>query len=234
MSILNLEFKQQFPVRANGKYEIVDICKYIAGFSNEDGGVVIYGIADAIKNDGVLFPDYVTGLSQAPSIEDLSQWVTGRVTPLVQSPAMRAFEGQCLQRHYIVSERFPKRESPACAYVEPPSNALRFFKKTAGGVRELKPEEIKELYWTAIIQQSEQIMRAGILRGMDVSIPTEDRFAKHKDRVIKLLEDPVGFGRLSHILCASRECSDSCGRAQSIPRTTARQVLRGPSVLSFR
>lgn len=41
---LNLEFKQVFPIRTGGKYEIRDICKYIAGYSNEEGGIVIYGV----------------------------------------------------------------------------------------------------------------------------------------------------------------------------------------------
>jgi hypothetical protein len=198
---LNLEFKQQFPVRASGKYEIVDICKYIAGFSNEEGGVVIYGVADSIKDPNTPYPDYLIGLSQAPSIEDLSQWVTQRVTPLVQSPAVRSFK---VNGKDIVILKIPEGLNRPYAYVEPPGNALTFFKKTAGGVKELKSDEVKELYWSAIIQQADHIMRAGILRGMEVPIPAEDMFAKHRERIIQMLEDVAGFGRVS-IYCVPEE-----------------------------
>ena len=68
-------------MRLGGRYDIKEICKYIAGYSNEEGGVVIYGVADSIKDSAAPFGDYIVGLSQSPSIEDLSQWVTERVTP---------------------------------------------------------------------------------------------------------------------------------------------------------
>ena len=144
---------------------------------------------------------YITGLSQAPSIEDLSQWVTQRVTPLVQSPAVRWFK---VNGKDVVILKIPEGVNRPYAYVEPPSNALTFFTKTAGGVKELKSDEVKELYWSAIIQQADHIMRAGILRGMDVSMPAEDMFAKHRERLEKLLEDVAGFGRLS-IYCVPEE-----------------------------
>ena len=39
---------------------------------------------------------------------------------------------------------------------------------------------------------------------MDVDVPGADQFAKHRERSIKLLEDPVGFGRLA-IYCVPDE-----------------------------
>jgi len=185
---LNLEFKRQFPLRVGGRYDIIDICKYIAGFSNEEGGVVIYGVADSIKDPNTPYPAYVTGLSQAPSIEDLSQWVTQRVTPLVQSPAVRWFK---VNGKDVVILKIPEGVNRPYAYTEPPSNSLTFFTKTAGGMKELKSDEVKELYWSAIIQQADHIMRAGILRGMDVPRPavTCPASSDHSD-----LENSAGLG----------------------------------------
>lgn len=191
---LNLEFKEQFPIRSGGKYEVRDVCKYIAGFSNEEGGIVVYGVADTIRDRSVVYPDYVKGLSQWPSIEDLSQWVIERVTPLVQSPAIRWFK---VDAKDVAVVKVPVGLNRPYAYREPSTNALTFFKKTAGNLKELNAAEVKDLYWDAILQQSSQILSAGMLRGMDVSIPAEDPFAKHRERVQRLLEDPTGFGWLS-------------------------------------
>jgi len=37
---LNIEFKSAFPQKPGGKYEIKKVCKYVVGFSNEEGGLV--------------------------------------------------------------------------------------------------------------------------------------------------------------------------------------------------
>ena len=198
---LNLEFKREFPTRSNGKYDIKEICKYIAGYSNEEGGVVVYGVDDSIKEPAKAFPDYISGLAQSPSVEDLSQWVTERVVPLVQSPAIRTFK---VAGKVVMVLKIPEGINRPYAYVEPPSNALTFFKKTAGGLKELKSDEVKELYWSAIIHQADRIVRAGIFRGMDIELPVADQFAKHRERVTKQLEDTKGYGRLS-IYCVPDE-----------------------------
>lgn len=191
---LNLEFKVAFPIRSGGKFEIRDVCKYIAGFSNEDGGIVIYGVADSIKDPKAVFPAYITGLSTHPSIEDLSEWVTGRITPLVQSPAIRPFT---VDGKTLIVLKIPEGINRPYAYIEPNSSALTFFKKTAGGIRELRPDEVKDLYWSAILDQSSRILRAGALQGFKIESPTEDLFTKHRERAIPLLEDPVNYGRVS-------------------------------------
>ena len=53
---LNLEFKSQFPQKSNHRYDVRDFCKYIVGFSNEEGGLIIYGVSDDIKSSAVMFP----------------------------------------------------------------------------------------------------------------------------------------------------------------------------------
>jgi len=78
---LNVEFKTGFPEKTNNKYEIRKTCKYVVGFSNEEGGFVIYGVADDIKDATKSFPDYITGMTKHPSLEDLSLWVKDRIHP---------------------------------------------------------------------------------------------------------------------------------------------------------
>src|SRR5215467_7937283 len=75
---LHIEFKSAFPQKPGGKYEIKKICKYVVGFSNEEGGFVIYGVADTIKTPSVNYPDYVTGVRGHPSMEDLGLWIKDR------------------------------------------------------------------------------------------------------------------------------------------------------------
>lgn len=84
---LNIEFKQEFPQKQQaGRYEIREICKYIVGLSNEEGGLVIYGVSDNIKDPALAYPAYVKGLPHYPTLEDLSSWVNDRIHPLVASP----------------------------------------------------------------------------------------------------------------------------------------------------
>src|SRR6266404_9564004 len=61
---LNLEFKSQFPQKSGGKFDVREICKYIVGFTNEEGGIVIYGVSDDIKMPAVTFPTYAQGLAK--------------------------------------------------------------------------------------------------------------------------------------------------------------------------
>lgn len=157
--------------------------------------------ADSIKDPAVVYPNYITGLAQSPSVEALSQWVTERITPLVQSPAIRSFK---VSGKDLMILKIPEGINRPYAYVEPPSGAMTFFKKTAGGLKELRSEEVKELYWTAIIHQADRIVRAGVLRGMDIELPAADQFGKHRERAVKLLENTEGFGRLS-IYCIPDE-----------------------------
>jgi hypothetical protein len=190
---LNLEFKVAFPTRSGGKYDIREACKYIAGFSNEAGGAVVFGVADTIKDKAVSYPAYVTGLTAHPSLEDLSQWVTDRVAPLVQSPAIRQFTTAGKQ---IIVLKIPEGINRPYAYVDPSTQALTYFKKTAAGLKELRPDEVRDLYWAAIIDQSSRILRAGAAKGLDVPIDQDALLTAHRKRTVPLLEDPKAYGRL--------------------------------------
>ena len=128
---LNLEFKMAFQGKSRGRFDVKDFCKYVAGFSNEEGGIVMFGVADSIKNPAIRYPDYVQGLTSHPSIEDLSTWVTERIFPLVQSPAIRTFSVE--GRTVIVLHVPEGYQCRPFVYVEPNSNAFVLFKKTALG-----------------------------------------------------------------------------------------------------
>ena len=197
---LNIEFKSGFPERPGGKYEIKKICKYIVGLSNEEGGLVIYGIADVIKDSSIMFPDYVTGLKKYPSPEDLSQWVKDRIHPLIASPAIRFFK---VATKSIAILRIPSGVNKPYCYYEPDTRSVAYFKKTAGGIAELNPDEVREFHRTQIIEQSQLIMQATEAQGsipVAVAKPGADSIAKHASSILTKLEDPKDFG-LVHIYC---------------------------------
>lgn len=201
---LNLEFKSVFPLKSNGKYDIREICKYIAGFSNEEGGIVLYGVADNIKDAAVSFPDYVPGLAKHPSVEDLSLWVTERIRPLVQSPAIRLFR---IQEHTVAVLKVPEGVNRPYSHYDPSTKSLTFFKKTAGGIKELEPDEVKDLYWDAILDQARKIVRAGALKGVSPAQEeeAEDPLRQHREWAIGKLENSVDFGRLAIYCVPDRE-----------------------------
>lgn len=192
---LNLEFKSQFPTKSNRRYDIQAICKYIAGLSNEEGGVLVYGISDDIKNPAVAFPAYVVGLTAHPSLEDLSQWVKERIHPLVSSPAIRFFH---VGGKTVAIFKIPPGVNKPYCYHEPPSKAVTYFKKTPGGIAELSPDEVREFHRTHIIDQARRILRAAESQvpiaagGTAASQP--DRLRKHKDLIKAKLENVTDFG----------------------------------------
>ena len=189
---LNIEFKSSFPSKQSGKYEIKKICKYIAGFSNEEGGLVIYGVADSIKDPATHYPDYVVGLTRHPTAEELSQWLRDRIHPLIASPAIRFFT--VAGRSIAVLKIPPGVNKPYC-YFEPDTRSLTFFKRTAGGMTELTPDEIREFYRTQIIQQSSLIVRAA---GEPVLSPSaevkQDWHSSDENSILAKLEDPDDYG----------------------------------------
>jgi hypothetical protein len=155
---LNIEFKRSFPLKGGGpKYDIREVCKYIAGLSNEDGGLVVYGVSDGIKQPSTSFPEYLAGLTCHPSLEDLSQWVKERIHPLVTSPAIRFFE---VQGKRVAILKIPPGVNKPYSYYDPSAKSLSFFKKTAGGITDVAPNEIRELFRTQIIEQAVKILRA--------------------------------------------------------------------------
>lgn len=191
---LNLEFKSEFPQKKNGSYDIKKICKYIVGFSNEEGGLVVYGVADGVKNSEVNFPDYVVGLTRNPGLEDLSQWIKERIYPLAASPAIRFFD---VDRRRVAILKIPSGINQPYCYYDPNEKTFSYFKKTPGGIIDLKPDEIRELYRTNIIEQSRRILRAAELQGESPERAANrdlTQLEKHQKLVVPKLEDTTGFG----------------------------------------
>ncbi len=192
---LNLEFKSLFPQKPNKKYDVRDICKYIVGFSNEEGGLIMYGVSDDIKSSAVAFPSYVAGLAVHPRLEDLSQWVKERIHPLLTSPAIRFF--QVAGKKVAVLKIPPGVNKPYC-YCEPPNNAITYFKKTSGGIVELSPDEVREFHRTHIIDQATRILRAAESQGAispgSAAALRPEKLKKHRDLIQAKLENVSDFG----------------------------------------
>lgn len=198
---LNIEFKSAFPQRQGNKFEIKNICKYIVGFSNEEGGFVLYGVADSIKDVAVIFPAYLTGLTHHPRLEDLSQWVKERIYPLIASPAIRFFT---VVGKEIAVLKIPQGVNKPYFYYEPDSQSLTYFKKTAGGIAALTPDEVREFHRSHIIEQSRTILRTFDHRhsvSMSSTGPKSEMVAKHARTAISKLESPKEFG-LVQIYCS--------------------------------
>jgi hypothetical protein len=189
---LNLEFKREFPTRKGGKFDQVEICSYIAGFSNSEGGVIVYGVGDEIKDAAVAFPSYVHGVSAAPSREDLSEWAKNYIAPLVQSPAIREFTVNG-KRIWVLKVPVG-RDLP---YLVCPPGADRLFSlwvKTAGGVTQLTPSQIKDFYRRSIIGEAKSVLRWA---GQAEETPPGQLpkwVAERKAHQIAKLEDPKTFG----------------------------------------
>jgi len=154
---LNLEFKSGFPRIENQKFDIRKICKYIVGFSNEEGGLVIYGVADSIKEPSASFPTYIAGFDRHPSLEDLSQWAKDRIHPLIDSPSIRFFT--VIGKKLAVLKVPSGANKPYC-YLDPKTKSLTYFKKTSGGIEELMPDQVSAFYRAQMIKQANDILRA--------------------------------------------------------------------------
>jgi hypothetical protein len=198
---LNIEFKHAFPQKPGGRYEIKKICKYVVGFSNEDGGLVVYGVADLIKDPSVSCDKYISGLTNHPSVEDLSLWVKDTVHPLVASPAVRFFE---VMDRKVAIFKIPAGVNKPYAYCDPGGRSLTYFKKTAGGIVELSPDEVKEFYRTQIIEQAHTTLRATGSRAfpaLRAATSESDVASKRAKDAVSRLEDPKDYG-LVEIYCA--------------------------------
>ncbi|MGA8621040.1 MAG: ATP-binding protein [Candidatus Sulfotelmatobacter sp.] len=204
---LNIEFKSGFPEKQNNKYEIKKICKYVVGFSNEEGGLVVYGVADDVKNLNPAFPDYVPGLRKHPTLEDLSLWVKDRVHPLAASPAIRFFQ---VATKTVAILKIPSGVNKPYCYYEPDTRSITYFQKTAGGIVELTPDEVREFHRTQILAQSQLIVQVADSQRMLPSPSTgtkSDTVVKHATGVRAKLENPKDFG-LVRIYCRPLEKVD--------------------------
>jgi hypothetical protein len=188
---LNLEFKSQFPQRSNGKFDVREICKYIAGFSNEEGGIVFYGVSDDIKIPTANFPTYIQGLIRHPSTEDLSQWVRERIHPLVSSPAIRFFKA-CGKRIAVLKVP-PGVNKPYC-YCDESGRGVTYFKKTAGGIAELSPDEIREFHRTHIVDQARRVLRSFDRESKRDPAQEATSLQNHKSFILPKLENVNDYG----------------------------------------
>lgn len=190
---LNIEFKNGFPEKQNNKYEIKKICKYVVGFSNEEGGFVIYGVADDIKKQNAVFPEYVIGLKKHPTLEDLSLWLKDRIHPLIASPAIRFFT---VTTKTIAILKIPSGVNKPYCYSEPDTRAVVYFKKTAGTIVELSPDEVREFHRTEIIAQSQVILQGREAQRVSAA-STKQASAVVVSRLTSAmakLQDPEDFG----------------------------------------
>lgn len=172
---LDLEFKSVFPCK-DKKYDLREICKDIVAFSNAQGGVVVYGVSASVEDPQTSFPDYVTGLAQHPSPEDLSQWVKERVHPPIDLPAMRFFD--VAARRVAILKIPPGVDRPYC-YYHPESHAISYFKRAADRVTELTPDEIRGFHRTSFTEELDRFLHDTDLRA-DIRAR---RTASRKNRV---------------------------------------------------
>jgi len=153
---LHLEFKRDFPRREGGRFRIGEICGYIAAFCNAEGGIIVYGVGDEIKDPAVTFPAYVYGVPNPPSREDLSEWAKNYISPLIQSPAIREFS---VASKTIIVLKIPVGRDLPYLVCPPGSSSFSVPMKTAGGIAELKPSEIKDFYRRRIIEEAYSVAK---------------------------------------------------------------------------
>jgi hypothetical protein len=87
---------------------------------------------------------------------------------------------------------------------------MTYFKKTAAGIHELAPEEVKELYRTAILEQSEKIVRAAGFVSTAESTQIEkknERLNQHKKTTLPKLENTSDFGHQGIYCMPTKEIS---------------------------
>jgi hypothetical protein len=191
---LNLEFKSQFPQKSNGKSDVREICKYVDAFSNEEGGLLVYGVSDSVKMPNVNFPDYVEGVVGHPSVEDLSQWVRERIHPIATSVAIRFF---LVRGKRVAIVKIPAGVNKPYCYKELQGNGVAYFKKTPGAIVELSPDEIREFHRTHLIDQSRRILRAADMHeGTERSGAPQysEKLKNHRKYIQPQLENIKDFG----------------------------------------
>lgn len=189
----NLEFKRAFPEKGDS-YDIREICKYIVGFSNQEGGFVVYGVSDEIKDPNSPFPGYVEGLSQHPRLDDVGQWVRDRIHPPIALPPIRFFD---VQGREVAILKVPDADNKPYCYYDPRTLGVWYFKRTANRIAELSPDEIREFYRTCFTEQVDSFLRDTEFRG-DIGARKaairKRRLKRHQRWVKTKLESPKEFG----------------------------------------
>lgn len=159
----NLELKSAFPVKGD-KYDIQEICKDIVAFANEHGGLLLYGVSESIGDSEVLSPDYIVGLSRSPSAEEFGHWAEERIFPLIADLSVRSF---VVEGRNVAIVRVPDEVNKPYCYYDPASGGVWYFRRTANGIAELAPDQIRSFYATSLIEQVTRALRAGELPGSD-------------------------------------------------------------------
>jgi hypothetical protein len=190
---LNLEFKSAFPVNGD-KYGIQEICRHIVGFSNEQGGLLVYGVSDSIGNPEVLFPEFVVGLTDLPNVEDLSLRIADRIRPSISQLSIRLF---VVEGRTVAIIKVPDEDNKPYCYYDPITGGVWYFRKTANGITELAPDQIKSLYMTSLIRQVTGALRAGGIPGADSDEKAKGRRKKleaHQKLIKPKLDNIKDFG----------------------------------------
>lgn len=188
----NLEFKSAFPVGGN-KSGARETCQLIVGFLNAEGGLVVYGVSDRVSEPAVAFPDYVSGLTEHPSPEELGQWVKESIYPPVDVPPMHVFS--VAGRRVVILKILPGVNKPYCCY-DQGSRAVWYFKRTGATTSALTPGEVREFYATAVIEQAAKLLRSGEFSQLATSQAANRRqkVEDHQKRIKPMLENIQDFG----------------------------------------
>jgi hypothetical protein len=140
------------------------------------------------------YPDYIKGLQNHPTLEDLSQWARERVHPLIGSPSIRFF---AIAGQKVAILKIPAGVNKPYCYYEPSTKGVTYFKKTSGGIAELTPDEIRELHRTQMLNQAVRLLRAAETQGTIPAAgatPQREMLERHKQAVAPKLENPKDFG----------------------------------------
>lgn len=189
---LGLEFKSNFPKFKSGKFNFKKICSYIVGFSNSEGGLIVYGVNNIIRNKKVNFPDYIDGFSSHPSIEDLDVWAKDFICPRIQSTAIRFFKAAGKK---IAIIKIPAGVNKPYCYITPSNGGkMTFFAKTAAGLTILKPDQVRNFFRETIIEQSKMVVRAAKVNGRESN---NNAIGVHQSFILPKLEDYKNFGHIA-------------------------------------
>ncbi len=192
---LTLEFKSAFPVNGD-QYGIQEICRHIVGFSNEHGGLLVYGVSDSIGNPEVLFPEFVVGLTQIPNVEDLSFRIADRIRPSIAQLSIRLF---VVEGRTVAIVKVPDEDNKPYCYYDPVTGGVWYFRRTANGITELAPDQIRAFYMTSLINQVTGVLRAGEILGSDSDDKAKwrrRRLESHQKLIKPKLDNIRDFGFL--------------------------------------
>jgi hypothetical protein len=188
-----LEFKTAFPVEG-GRSDAREICKPIVGFLNAEGGVIIFGVSDRINDAAIPFPEYVSGLTDPPNPDKLSQLARERISPPVDMPPMRVFN---VEGRKVAILKVPPGDNKPYCYYDPRTHAVWYFMRSGNRIVELAPDEIRDLYRAMFAKRVDRFLRDTEGNGEVQPSPMAawgSRVKAHQRWVKSKLEDPQNFG----------------------------------------